>query len=126
MEASDTTQGAPPADPTSVEGMLQQIQADQAAHRAEVANLRSELSASRKPAATAPVTVRSQADMRADRIEQMSQFDYYCPGCGRLYSYPRECTGDKAMPHAPVEVVSTSEVTGTDSDPANHTAAPNT
>lgn len=49
---------------------------------------------------------------------------FYCPGCGRPYGYQTQCTGASAeAPHAPIEVVSTDELTG---DPSGHTPAPNT
>jgi hypothetical protein len=46
---------------------------------------------------------------------------FYCPGCGRMYGYQRECTGSSEAPHPPIEVVSTDELSG---DPEGHTPAP--
>jgi hypothetical protein len=43
---------------------------------------------------------------------------YYCPGCGRQYSYMRECTGRPEAPHAPIELVSTDELSGDEHTPA--------
>ena len=49
---------------------------------------------------------------------------YYCPGCGRRYTYMTECRGKSdAAPHPPIVVVSTGELAG---DPADHTPAPDT
>jgi hypothetical protein len=43
---------------------------------------------------------------------------YYCPGCGRGYAYPAECSGTAGNPHQPTQTVSTDELHGDD-----HTAA---
>lgn len=49
---------------------------------------------------------------------------YYCPGCGRQWAYPGECTGRNAeTPHPPIQTVDSAELDG---DPENHTPAPNT
>lgn len=49
---------------------------------------------------------------------------YYCPGCGRRWNFLTECRGlSEAQPHAPIEVVSTDELSE-DADPADHTPAP--
>lgn len=59
-----------------------------------------------------------------DDGEPSQSHPYYCPGCGRRWNYPTECTGQSAAaPHAPIEVVSTDELDG---DPENFTAAPDT
>jgi hypothetical protein len=38
--------------------------------------------------------------------------EFYCPGCGRQYSYMRECTGHAASPHQPIELVPSAELDG--------------
>ena len=53
--------------------------------------------------------------------ETTDRLAFYCPGCGRQYTYQRECTGRPEAPHQPIEVVSTDELSG---DPANLTPAP--
>lgn len=60
-----------------------------------------------------------------DRAPARTQDEpFYCPGCGRRYSYRRECVGRSSeQPHPPIEVVSTDELNG---DPAHFTPAPNT
>lgn len=35
---------------------------------------------------------------------------YYCPGCGKGLGYPGECRGTGAAPHAPIQTVSTDEL----------------
>lgn len=37
---------------------------------------------------------------------------YYCPGCGKSYSYMRECVGKPEAPHKPIELVPTTELEG--------------
>lgn len=53
----------------------------------------------------------------------LEEKEFYCPGCGRRYSYMRECTGTFEAPHPPIELVPTSELKG---NPADLTAAPDT
>jgi hypothetical protein len=123
MEASETADTAAPDDgqPLTVEQMLAQIQADQRAHRQEVAHLREELASSRAPAPATTVTVQSAEERQKARLTEMAGSAYYCPGCGTLYDYPRACEGTREGKHPPIEVVSTDEVKG---DPEKHTAAP--
>jgi hypothetical protein len=94
-----------------------------AAFRKEVADLRREMQLNRRPGLTISAPVESIEDRTKARVAEIAQHSYYCPGCGRLYDYQRECTGTLAAPHKPIEVVSTDELAG---DPANHTAAPAT
>ena len=59
-----------------------------------------------------------------DVVERQARDDapFYCPGCGRRYGYQTECRGQSAaLPHPPIEVVSTDELAG---DPDGHTPAP--
>ena len=65
--------------------------------------------------------VKQDADTTGDDSEK--EPDWYCPGCGRRYSYQRECTGTPEAPHQPIEVVPVSELDG---DPESHTKAPDT
>lgn len=48
---------------------------------------------------------------------------YYCPGCGRGFLVPLECTGRPEAGHPPIQTVSTDELDG---DTDKHTAAPAT
>lgn len=48
---------------------------------------------------------------------------YYCPGCGRGFLVPLECTGRPEAGHPPIQTVPTDELDG---DPDKHTAAPAT
>lgn len=125
MEASDTTTAPlPPPQPDrplTSEEMLAQIMADQKAHRAEVAQLREEVAQSRAPAPQTTVTITTAEERQAARAAEVAAHPFYCPGCGRLYDYQRECKGGDTTPHPAIDVVSTDELRG---DPANHTAAP--
>lgn len=47
--------------------------------------------------------------------------EYYCPGCGRRFSFMTECRGRDEAPHPAILVVNTDELDG---DPEDHTAAP--
>lgn len=117
--SADTTQEAAPI-------TLADLHAAQQEYRAEIAALREELAKSK----VAPPPQQGQQQLSAEdalaaRMAEIEQFPYYCPGCGGLYKYPRECIGiTAAQPHPPIEVVSTDELkTG---DPTQHTAAPAT
>ncbi len=102
--------------------MLATLIADQKAQRAEIARMRDEIAASHaqaRPQLT--VDVPTAEERHAARMAEVAKFSHYCPGCGKLYNYPRECEGSPVAPHQPIEVVSTDELSG---DPANHTAAP--
>lgn len=75
------------------------------------------------PDSTDPAAPVEPAATRFDSEgEPLAELDFYCPGCGRRYSYMTECRGQSAeTPHPPIEVVSTGELTG---DPEKHTPAP--
>lgn len=95
----------------------------QAAHRADIAALRDEIAKARQPVPQATQNAPSAEDALAARMAEIEQFPFYCPGCGALYKWQRECIGiDGAHPHAPIEVVSTDELKS--GDPTQHTAAP--
>lgn len=71
---------------------------------------------------------------------------FYCPACGRRWAYMTHCTGRAESPHQPTLTVAIDEIRPVDggeweheqstdtgkirqtltSDPAGHTAAPNT
>ncbi len=91
--------------------------------RAEVAQLRKELAASRQPQKFQAAVTETLVERTNRRVLEIANHSHYCPGCGRLYNYPQQCRGSVEAPHLPNEVVSTSELAG---DPALHTAAPNT
>lgn len=131
MEASDTTPTPDPQAPQvpKIDGdltdseKLTKLLNDQATYRQEVALLRQELADRAGPVATRQVDIPSEEERLAARMEAISNAAYYCPGCGRLSDYPRECVGpDTARPHAPIVVVSTDELRA--GDPSQHTPAP--
>lgn len=111
----------------STEELLQQILAEQQQHRQEVANLRDELAQAKAQSTPAPAPSRnalSAEELQSQRMEEVDQHDFYCPGCGKLVDYQQQCHGRPEAPHQPVEVVSTDELKA--GDPSKHTAAPNT
>lgn len=121
MEASDTTVPEVPQAPQTTDDLLRAVLEEQQAHRAEVANLRAELAASKQPVPqAAPATPLSAEDAFAERMKAVGNHDYYCPACGLLYDYQQRCTGKSESPHPPVEVVSTDELKA--GDPSQHTA----
>lgn len=121
------TAGTPPvtAPEAPTTAPQQHLSADEI--RQEFARLRGEVAAARGPQTTAPAPdVASSPETRIkERLKEIADFSHYCPGCGRLAKYARECTGRPEAPHAPIEMVSTDEL-GEDSDPAGHTRAPAT
>jgi hypothetical protein len=105
---------------------LQDLHDMQAAHRAEVEQLRNEISASRVSQPTQTANAPSAEEALANRLAEIANFPYYCPGCGALYhTQYTMCVGlDGSKPHAPIEVVSTDELKA--GDPSKHTPAPAT
>lgn len=101
---------------------LNDIRREQAAHREEVASLRAQLNAAKTPAPVASATAQTPEELLQARMDEVNQHDYYCPGCGKLYDYRRECTGSGVAPHPPIDVVSTDELKA--GDPSKHTPAP--
>lgn len=94
-----------------------------AEYRAEVAALRQELQAHRPRTVNVAATQETMEQRQDARLAAISEASHYCPGCGKLSKYPRECFGRLDGPHAPIEMVPTDELGG---DPAKHTAAPST
>lgn len=94
-----------------------------AEYRAEVAALRQELQAHRPRTVQVAGPQETEQDRLDARLAAIAEHSHYCPGCGKLSKYPRECTGTPAGPHAPIEMVSTDELGG---DPEKHTRAPST
>lgn len=122
QQAPDQQAAAPP-DPNDTNAMLSQLIRSQSEQRAEIAALREELARSKAAPPAPPSQVQSAEDLLAARMQEVDAHDYYCPACGLLYDYPRECTGPfTGYGHAPVEVVSTDELKSGDS--AKHTPAP--
>lgn len=135
----DTTlTGAYSTDPTQAEGKvasdvsgsattevtLADLLKEQQAHRAEVAALRQELAQSRTASPQSTANAPTAEEALATRLAEIDQYPFYCPGCGALYKYQRECIGlSGAHPHPPIEVVSTDELKS--GDPTTHTPAPN-
>jgi hypothetical protein len=119
MSAFDNnTQSGPTTD-----DLLAQILADQQAARAEVQELRAKLDAQKPPTPAPTQVIQSPEEARAARLAEVAKYPFYCPGCGKLSNYPRECVGSGASPHPAIEVVSTDEL-HPNADPANHTPAP--
>jgi hypothetical protein len=120
---SDETTDQPTEAPTT-DDLLHQVLSEQQAHRAEVAQLRQELAAQKQQPQV--VNVQAAPQLSAEerikaRLEEMAKKAFYCPGCGKLSDYPRECVGGEAG-HPPIEMVSTDEIKS--GDPSQHTAAP--
>lgn len=91
--------------------------------RAEVAQLRTELQSHRPRTVNVSAPQETVEQREEARLAAISEASHYCPGCGRLSKYPRECIGTPAGPHKVIEMVSTDELGG---DPANHAKAPST
>lgn len=108
----------------SVEEMLQQILADQQAHRAEVAELRAKIDAQKSPAPAQSASAQSAEELYAARMEDVKAHSHYCPGCGTLSHFIRQCFGRPEAPHPPIDMIPTDELTSDDT--SQHTAAPNT
>lgn len=100
------------ADPNvDVKALLHQLVTAQQEYRAEISQLRGELSkVRRQPIATSTVRALSAEELQALRMHDIENASHYCPGCGALYQRPRECTGDPASPHPAIEVVPTDEL----------------
>lgn len=123
--AEDPDQGQEQEAAPAAEVTLADLLAEQQAYRADIAALRAEIAASRKaqPVAGPSQQPLSAEDALAARMAEIEGFPFYCPGCGALYKYQRECIGlDGSRPHPPIEVVSTDELKS--GDEAKHTAAP--
>ncbi len=101
---------------------LQDLHDMQAEHRAEVAALRDEIAKQRTTPAAVSQNAPSAEEALAARMAEIENHPFYCPGCGRLYNYQRECVGTGTAPHPPIDVVSTDELKS--GDESKHTAAP--
>ena len=124
MEASGPPPQAPPQAPPltvqpTTDDLLRAVLAEQQQHRAEVAALRDEIN-SQKPPAPPSQTPLTPEEAFAARMREISDHDYYCPGCGLVYDYRQRCSGSPERPHPPIEVVSTDELKA--GDPSKHTA----
>lgn len=106
------------APPQTTDDLLRAVLAEQQAHRAEVAELREQMAASRPAPPPVAVANLSPEDALAARMAEIGKHDYYCPGCGLLYDYQQRCTGKSESGHPPIEVVSTDELKSGDT----HTA----
>lgn len=94
-------------------------------YRAEIASLRQEIRDSNRPRGVpAPVDIPSEEERQEARFVEIRKHSHYCPGCGRLSTYMRECTGlpGGAPGHPPIDMVSTDELLS--GDPSQHTHAP--
>jgi hypothetical protein len=111
--------------PQSTDDLLRAVLQEQQAHRAEVAQLREELAKQKTPVqqsvSSRPATAE---ELYEQRMADINEHEFYCPGCGKLGDYPQKCTGRGEAPHPPIEMVSTDELKG--DDPSKHTAAPAT
>lgn len=92
-----------------------------AQYRAEIAALRDELRAQRVAPRVVQAIPETEEQRKARRLAEIAAHSFYCPACGILGDYAQKCSGPQAAGHAPLEMVSTEELSG---DPANHTAAP--
>ena len=124
METNTEPVATAPAPEQSVEQMLQTLLQKQQEDRAEMATLRQEVAASRKPAPVVTANAPSPAEALEARMADVNEHSHYCPGCGKLSTYIRDCLGNPASPHPPVQMVSTDELKG--DDVSKHTAAPDT
>lgn len=94
-----------------------------AEYRAEVAALRQELAAHRPRTINVAAPQETLEQRQEARLALIAENSHYCPGCGKLSKYPRECVGTPAQPHKAIEMVPTDELGG---DPARHAKAPST
>lgn len=129
MEASDlTTESTDEQQQPTTDELLHQLLEQQQQQRDEVAALRTELAQAKSStsASVSSVAPLSAEELLAARQEEVGEHSHYCPACGRLSHYIRECVGLSAdKPHPPVDMVPTDEL-HPDADPSEHTVAPNT
>jgi hypothetical protein len=101
---------------------LSDVLQEQARLRQELLETRRELD--QRTAAPAPSALPvSEEEALQARYQEIAEHDFYCPGCGRLYDYQRQCQGSPTAPHPPIEVVSTDEI-HEGANPDDHTPAP--
>lgn len=108
----------------SVQELLQQMIAAQNEHRAEVKALRDEVQKAKAPVPQNLSIQKTAEQLTEERFADIRQHTHYCPGCGKLSKYMRECSGKAEAPHPPIDMVSTEELLG--DDPTQHTPAPET
>ncbi|MDE2101932.1 MAG: hypothetical protein KGL39_32095 [Patescibacteria group bacterium] len=108
----------------SVEEMLAELIAAQREHRKEVSELRDELAKSKAPVQQVLGIVKTADQLREERFADIREHSHYCPGCGKLSHYPKECFGTATSPHPGIEMVSVEELLS--GDESQHTAAPDT
>lgn len=122
-------EGEPAAAEVTAEGeqtdrdLILQLLKQQQEHRADVAALKKQIEKSKTPVAQV-ATFATPEELLEQRMAEVSDHSHYCPGCGALYNYQRECTGKAEAPHPPIEVVSTDELHS--GDGTKHTPAPDT
>lgn len=108
----------------SVEQLLQQLLTQQAEHRAEVNAMRQEIARQRVAPPPGPQPLKSAEQLHEERMADIRAHSHYCPGCGALSTYMKECRGTGASPHPPIDMVNTEELLS--DDPSQHTPAPAT
>jgi hypothetical protein len=126
-EATPEAEAPAPAEATadaSVNELLQQLLSAQREHRAEVNALRQEISKNRAPSNNGPAILKTDDQLREERFADIRQHSHYCPGCGALSPFVKECTGKSEAGHPPILMVSTEELLS--EDPTQHTPAPAT
>lgn len=119
-------QSQPPQQPQeqsqSTDELLRQLVKEQQESRAEVAELRARLQQPTAPFHPQPVNPATDEELQQQRLQEISQHPFYCPGCGALYDYRQRCTGKPEAGHPPIEVIPTEELLS--GDPSKHTPAP--
>lgn len=114
---------APVAEPQTTEELLRELVDAQRAYRAEVAQLREQWEQSRLTTTVNRPPVFESAEQRLEkRMAEIAQHSHYCPACGRLSKYLRDCSGKPGQSHPTVEMVSTEELLS--GDPSTHTPGP--
>lgn len=110
-----------PDDVASLAALMKEFRAEVAQFRQEQAAQAELLAKINRPRNTAKVE-ETEADRAAVRLADISEHEWYCPGCGRLADYQQRCNGeDSTYGHPAIEMVRTEELGG---DPAHHTPAP--
>jgi len=118
---SETTSTEPVAE-QSVQELLAELLKAQQEHRAEVNALRDEIAKSRKPQQQFQMVAKSAEELYEERIAEIREHAFYCPGCGKLSKYVKECFGKAESPHPGIEMIPVDELLS--GDPSTHTPAP--
>ena len=119
---SETTPTETDTAAPSVEELLAELLQAQKEHRAEVNALRDEINKSRKPQVEYQMVAKSAEQLYEERIAEIREHAFYCPGCGKLSKYVKDCTGKAEAPHPPIEMIPVDELLS--GDPSTHTPAP--